>query len=99
MEIQFESSNETRAQSSEMGSSRLFTIKQFCSAFPWPSEAAMRAYVYRSDELGINEAFVRVGRRVLVDSKKFFNLIKQIESRPNKGDLNETIKEKRGVSQ
>jgi len=61
---------------SETDSSRLLTIRQFCLAFPWPSESAMRAYVYRSSELGIEEAFVRVGRRVLVDSKKFFFLIK-----------------------
>ncbi len=76
--------------------STLLTIKQFCFAFPWPSESAMRTYVYRSNELGINEAFVRVGRRGLVDSKKFFVLIKQMESRSNQGGFNEATKSKKG---
>lgn len=83
----------------ETDSSRLLTIRQFCLAFPWPSESAMRAYVYRSNELGISDAFVRVGRRVLVDSKKFFFLIKQIESRSNQGESYEATKlPKRGAN-
>lgn len=77
-----ETSNlEARVQGPETENSRLLTIKQFCLDYPWPSEAAMRAYVYRSNELGINDAFVRVGRRVLVDSKKFFHLIKLIKKK------------------
>ena len=70
--------------------SRLLTIKQFCTAFPWPSESAMRSYIYRAEELGISDAFVRVRRRVLVVPQKFFSLIKQIESRSNKGGMYET---------
>lgn len=76
--------------SSETGSLRLHTIKQFCTIFPWPSESAMRAYIYRANELGISEAFVRVNRRVLVDSSKFFFLIKQVESRSHQGGKYET---------
>lgn len=65
--------------------SRLLTIKQFCIAFPWPSESAMRSYIFRAEELGITEAFVRVRRRVLVVPQKFFSLIKQVESRSTIG--------------
>lgn len=59
--------------------SQLLTIRQFCSKYPWPSEAAMRAYVYKSNGLGIEDAFTRVGRRVLINPKKFFALIKQLD--------------------
>ena len=76
----------------------LRTIKQFCEIHPWPSESAMRAYIYRADELGIAGAFFRVGRRVLVDPEKFFFLIKQIENRFNKGDINETMSYHKGAT-
>ena len=81
------------SRSSKMeGSHHLLTIRQFCVAFPWPSESAMRSYVYRSDELGIDDAFIRVRRRVLVDPAKFFSLIKQVENRSIKGGLYEEEK-------
>lgn len=77
---------------------RLLTIRQLCSTYPWPSESAMRAYVFRADELGLEDAFVRVGRRVLIKPDTFFTLIKQLESRsPKGGDKYETTKNKRGA--
>jgi hypothetical protein len=63
----------------------LQTIKGFCSQVSWPSESAMRSYVYRAPEMGIEGAFVRVGRRVLVDGDKFFKLIQQVEDRVKPG--------------
>ncbi len=66
------------------------TVRQFCVAFPWPSESAMRSYIYRADELGISEAFVRIGRRLLIIPQMFFSLIKQVENRSNKGGKHET---------
>ena len=74
----------------ETNRSKLLTIKQFCSAFPWPSESAMRSYIYRAGELGISDAFVRVRRRVLIMPQEFFFLIKQLESRSTKGSKHET---------
>lgn len=59
---------------------QLLTIRQFCKVFPWPSESALRAYIFRANDLGISDAFIRFGRRVLVDPKKFFMLIKQLHN-------------------
>lgn len=56
----------------------LWTIRQFCETHKWPSESAMRAYIYRADNLGLTAAFSRVGRRVLVCPNKFFSLIKKV---------------------
>lgn len=66
--------------SSDRNHEQWLTVRQFCEAFPWPSESAMRAYVYRAEEIGISDAFVRVGRRVLVSPSKFFTKIEQKES-------------------
>lgn len=62
-------------------SQKLLTIKQFCLAFPWPSESAMRSYVYRAKDLGLDSAFVKFQKRVLVKPDIFFALIQQMESR------------------
>lgn len=82
--------------SMDIDSHSLLTIRQLCTAFPWPSESAMRAYVFRAEELGLQDAFVKVGRRVLVNPKRFFELIKQVESRSQKGgDNHETTNKPR----
>jgi len=77
-------------ESNNLGVVQLLTIKQFCSRFPWPSESAMRSYIYRAKLLGLEEAFVRLRRRVLIDANKFFELVKQLNSRSNQGGLYET---------
>lgn len=82
--------NTTPRFTSTNDSDQLLTIRQFCVAFQWPSESAMRAYIYRAEELGISEAFVRVGRRVLVAPSRFFYLIKKVESRSDEGGQYET---------
>ncbi len=56
----------------------LIPISQFCSTFSWPSESAMRGYIAKAKEYGLEECFVRIGRRVLVDPAKFFDLIRKV---------------------
>lgn len=55
----------------------LVTVRQFCEQYPWPTESAVRAYIYRAEEKGLTDAFIRVGRRVLIDAEKFFELIRE----------------------
>lgn len=55
------------------------TVKQFCTEYPWPSESAMRSYIFRANDLGMAKAFIRIGRRVLVDVNKFFELVQREE--------------------
>lgn len=57
----------------------LLTVKQFCTEYPWPSESAMRSYIFRANDLGMQKAFIRVGRRVLVNVNKFFELVQREE--------------------
>jgi len=70
----------------------LITLRQFCEIYLWPSESAMRSYVYRAHELNLDTAFIRVRRRVLVDPEKFFLLIEELDNRFKKGgDSHETM--------
>lgn len=55
-------------------------VKVFASQVRWPSESAMRSYIFKAKELGLDSAFLRVGRRVLVNPKRFFNLISNINT-------------------
>lgn len=59
--------------------SPLVPISQFAQTYSWPSEAGMRMYAFKAKELGIEECFVRIGRRLLVDPAKFFDLIRKIK--------------------
>lgn len=68
------------SSSEDIKSMELWTVRQFCSAYRWPSESAMRAYIHKAKDLGIEDAFVRVGHRVLVYPNKFFALIKEAKS-------------------
>lgn len=74
---------------------QLLTVRQFCSLFPWPSESALRAYIFRADEVGIEDAIVRVGRRVLVNPTRFFNGIQKIEEQSKAGGKNEALLSKK----
>jgi len=54
----------------------LLTVKQFCSQHSWPSESAMRSYIYRAEELGLSPAINRFRRRVLINVELFFEIIR-----------------------
>lgn len=58
-------------------SPQLLTVRQFCDSYPWPTSSGMRAMIYKAEELGLSDAFIRIGRRVLVDVNRFFMLIKE----------------------
>jgi len=75
----------------------LITVSQFCKIFPWPSEFAMRSYIFKAKELGLSEAFTRVGRRVLICPKIFFKQIKQMENHLQGDSYEATQKPKRQV--
>lgn len=56
---------------------RYLTIKQWTFAHPWPSERALRAYIYKSGANGFDKVFIRVGKRILIDEKAFFDWVKE----------------------
>ena len=49
----------------------LRTVKQIAESNPAFTEASLRWLIYKSDQNGIDEVLVRVGRRVLFDMDRF----------------------------
>ena len=69
-------------------SAALLTVRQFCEKNAWPTESAMRSMIFRADDMGLRDAFIKVNRRVLVDSCRFCELIRQQQlAAPNQPPL------------
>lgn len=55
-----------------------FTIDEFCVKGKWPSTSCVRALIYdcRKGNNDFEKAFVRVGRRILINSTEFWRVVK-----------------------
>jgi hypothetical protein len=62
-------------EKNEMITDAPISVKAFVERYDWPSESAMRAYIFKADKLGLAPAFLRFRGRVLVKPKLFFSLI------------------------
>jgi hypothetical protein len=51
---------------------RLIPVNDWQSYHPWPPTGGLRHLIFNERTNGFAAAFVRVGRRVLVDEAKFF---------------------------
>ncbi len=60
--------------------SPLMTFNQFAETYRWPTVSAMKMYAFRAKKYGLEDCFVRVGRRILVDPAKFFDLIRKVNN-------------------
>lgn len=56
---------------------RIWTYKQFCSYYAWPTIDGLRYMYYKRKEKGLEEAFWKVGKRVLVDVDKFWEILQE----------------------
>lgn len=60
---------------------RLLTVKQFArkSNEGWPTENAIRALILGASwgENNFQTAFIRVGRRVLIDPEEFWRIVRE----------------------
>jgi len=71
-------------QEEKINSSKKFTVKNFAlknrEAGAWPSsESAIWALKARAPENGFGEAFIHVGRRVLVVEQKFWEAVSRLQ--------------------
>lgn len=53
-----------------MRTENLRTVKQMVRSGPW-TESALRGLIYAAEDNGLATAIVRVGRRVLIDKRRF----------------------------
>jgi hypothetical protein len=56
---------------------RWLTAAQLREEQPWLTEAALRGYIFRAPENGLDAHIRRVGRRVLLDANGFAEWIEQ----------------------
>lgn len=51
---------------------RLIPVTQWGEHFSWPTESALRSYIFNGHKNGFDRVVRRVGRRVLIDVQAFF---------------------------
>ncbi len=56
--------------------SQMLTLKQFAEKNPWPNECTLRNLYYKRKTNGLEKAFIKVGRRIIVDEEVFFVILK-----------------------
>ena len=57
----------------------LRTVKQFRDRHSWSSEGGLRWLIFNSKSNGFEKAFVRLGRRVLIDEEEFFAALRKAQ--------------------
>ena len=62
-----------RTQSHAISQRRLCTVRQFCQKNPAFTLGGMRWLLFHRQTNGLEEAVVKIGRRVLIDEDKFFD--------------------------
>jgi hypothetical protein len=58
---------------------RLIPVPEWNDFHPWPTERALRHYIFDRATNGFDACIVRRGRRVLIDEAKFFEWAKAQE--------------------
>lgn len=55
-----------------MQQKRLIPVTQWNQFHLWPTEAALRFYIFNAEFNGFDNVVKRVGRRILIDEEAFF---------------------------
>ena len=63
------------------GQTRLIPVKRWPEIHEWPSEAGLRHLRFYCESNGFKAAFIRVGRRVLIDERAFFECARNQQGR------------------
>ncbi len=55
----------------------LIPIKIFLKRYQWPSESSMKKLYFKRETNGLKDAFFKCGRRLLIDPKIFWDLVRK----------------------
>jgi hypothetical protein len=55
------------------GCTRYIPMQMWNQFHPWPSVAGLRALVAKRKKNGFNKVYVKVGKRIVIDEKAFFD--------------------------
>jgi hypothetical protein len=56
---------------------RYLTIAQFCAYYPWPTYAGMRYRFRERNTNGYASAFLRDGKRIIIDVDRFWEILRE----------------------
>ncbi len=51
---------------------KLIPVPKWNNYHEWPTQAALRYYIFNAEFNGFNKVIKRVGRRILIDENQFF---------------------------
>lgn len=55
----------------------IYTVRQLCEKYPWPTYHALRSLCRRHKKNGFGVCMIKVGRRVLINEAKFLDWLAQ----------------------
>jgi hypothetical protein len=58
-------------------STKLIPVTKWNEFYEWPPQGGMRHLIFNAKNNGFKDAFKRVGRRVLVDSQRFWEIVEE----------------------
>ncbi len=59
---------------------RLIPVSDWNNYHPWPPLGGLRHMVFHGSKTGFSKVVKRIGRRVLIDERKFFEFIEEKNS-------------------
>ena len=69
--------------SSGKAETRLIPLVDWPKFHPWPPIGGLRHLAFFAEERGFAKAFVKVGRRLLIDEAEFFRVVKEMNQATN----------------
>lgn len=61
----------------ELLPTRLISCADWPKYHPWPPIGGLRYLIFNAKKLGFEKVFKRVGRRILIDERKFFEFVEE----------------------
>ena len=58
-----------------MPSTRLIPVSKWLNYHIWPTTSSLRRMIRKGKETGFDRCVLRIGKRVLIDEKKFFEWV------------------------
>jgi hypothetical protein len=69
----------------EKPTTRFIPVTRWNQYHEWPTQAGLRYYIFHASSNNFNSVIKRIGRRVLLDEKAFFEWIEQNGGQKNEG--------------
>lgn len=58
------------------------TVADYCASHSWPTEGGLRWLIFNRKVNGFDSAFIKVGRRILIDLDRFDKCLDEVNGNP-----------------